>query len=76
MAQLATTPNSKLNNLQTLGDDKKESMEQAVVLVVVAEVEGTGRVEVVRVWQLLTRLMDLDEVLEAPEKRHDLGSTF
>lgn len=51
-------------------------MEQAVVLVVVAEVEGTERVEVVRVWQLLTRLMDLDEVLEAPEKRHDLGSTF
>lgn len=77
MAQLAITPNSSQpSSLQTIGDDKRELMEQAAVPVVVAEVEETERqAEVVRVWQSSTHRMDLDEVRELPEKRQDLGST-
>lgn len=77
MAQLAITPNSSQpSSLQTIGDDKRESMEQAAVPVVVAEVEETERqAEAVQDWQSSTHRMDLDEVRELPEKRQDLGST-
>lgn len=76
MAQLAITPNSSQpSRLQTVGDDKRESMEQVAALVV-AEAEGTERqVEVVLDWQSSTPRMGLEGVRELPEKRQDLGST-